>query len=42
MIARPYVGKKRGEFKRTSNRKDYALKPSGKTALDALKENVCQ
>ena len=39
MIARPYVGKKRGEFKRTSNRKDYALKPSGKTALDALKEN---
>ena len=39
VIARPYVGKKRGEFKRTSNRKDYALKPSGKTALDALKEN---
>lgn len=30
VIARPYVGKKRGEFKRTSNRKDYALKPSGK------------
>lgn len=26
VIARPYVGKKRGEFKRTSNRKDYALK----------------
>ena len=25
VIARPYVGKKRGEFKRTSNRKDYAL-----------------
>lgn len=39
VIARPYVGKKRGEFKRTSNRHDYALKPSGKTALDALKEN---
>lgn len=38
VIARPYVGKKRGEFKRTSNRHDYALKPSGKTALDALKE----
>lgn len=37
VIARPYVGKKRGEFKRTSNRHDYALKPSGKTALDALK-----
>ena len=37
VIARPYVGKKKGEFKRTSNRHDYALKPSGKTALDALK-----
>lgn len=39
VIARPYVGKKRGEFKRTSNRHDYALKPFGKTAMDALKEN---
>ena len=39
VIARPYVGKKKGEFKRTSNRHDYALKPFGKTALDALKEN---
>ena len=38
VIARPYVGKKKGEFKRTSNRHDYALKPTGKTALDALKE----
>lgn len=37
VIARPYVGKKKGEFKRTSNRHDYALKPFGKTALDALK-----
>lgn len=37
VIARPYVGKKKGEFKRTSNRHDYALKPYGKTALDALK-----
>lgn len=37
VIARPYVGKKRGEFRRTSNRHDYALKPDGKTALDALK-----
>lgn len=39
VIARPYVGKKKGEFKRTANRHDYALKPYGKTALDALKEN---
>ena len=37
VIARPYTGKKKGEFKRTSNRHDYALKPFGKTALDALK-----
>ena len=39
IIARPYVGMKKGEFKRTSNRHDYALKPCQKTALDALKES---
>ena len=38
VIARPYVGKKRGEFKRTSTRHDYALKPTGPTALNALKD----
>ena len=38
VIARPYVGKKRGEFKQTSNRHDYALKPTGPTALNALKD----
>ena len=38
VIARPYVGKKKGEFKRTSNRHDYALKPYGRTALNALKD----
>ena len=38
VIARPYVGKKRGEFKRTSNRHDYALKPTGPTALNTLKD----
>ncbi len=38
VIARPYVGRKKGEFKRTSNRHDYAVKPFGKTALDVLKE----
>lgn len=37
VIARPYIGKKKGEFKRTANRHDYALKPYGKTVLDALK-----
>ena len=38
VIARPYVGKKKGEFKRTSNRHDYALKPYGQTALNVLKD----
>lgn len=38
IIARPYVGRKKGEFKRTSNRHDYALKPYGRTALNALKD----
>ena len=39
VIARPYVGKKKGEFKRTSNRHDYALKPTGPTVLNALKDH---
>jgi phosphopentomutase len=38
VIARPYIGKKKGEFVRTSNRHDYALKPSGRTALNVLKD----
>lgn len=38
VIARPYVGKKKGEFKRTSNRHNYALKPTGPTTLNALKD----
>lgn len=38
VIARPYVGKKKGEFKRTANRHDYALKPFGRTVLNALKD----
>ena len=38
VIDRNYVGKKKGEFKRTSNRHDYALKPTGRTALNALKD----
>ncbi len=39
VIARPYIGKKKGEFKRTANRHDYALKPYGRTILDVMKEN---
>lgn len=38
VIARPYVGKKKGEFKRTANRHDYAIKPGGRTVLNALKD----
>lgn len=38
IIARPYVGEP-GNFKRTSNRYDYALDPFGKTVLDSLKDH---
>lgn len=38
VIARPYTGTKKGTFRRTANRHDYALSPFGRTALDALKE----
>ncbi|MBF7016544.1 phosphopentomutase [Staphylococcus durrellii] len=37
IIARPYVGEP-GNFTRTSNRHDYALKPFGKTVMNELKE----
>ncbi len=39
VIARPYIGEHKGEFKRTANRHDYALKPPHKSVLDILKEN---
>ena len=38
VIARPYTGQKKGEFRRTANRHDYALSPFGRTVLDSLKE----
>ena len=38
VIARPFVGEK-GNFTRTSNRHDFSLEPTGRTLLDALKEN---
>ncbi|MGS0971854.1 MAG: phosphopentomutase [Candidatus Izemoplasmataceae bacterium] len=37
IIARPFVGEKKGEFQRTSNRHDYALKPFEDTSLVHLK-----
>lgn len=38
IIARPYVGEP-GNFTRTSNRHDYALKPFGITVMNTLKDN---
>ena len=38
VIARPYVGKVKADFQRTSNRHDYSLEPPGRTLLDAVKE----
>ena len=38
VIARPYIGTDKTNFKRTSDRRDYALSPSGVTALDVLKK----
>lgn len=38
IIARPFVGTNKENFKRTANRKDYALRPPKSTILDALKD----
>ena len=37
IIARPYVGES-GQFTRTANRHDYALKPFGRTVMNELKD----
>ncbi len=39
IIARPFVGNNKNDFKRTPNRHDYALKPYAKTVLNHLKDN---
>ncbi len=39
VIARPFVGEKSGEFVRTKNRHDYAVKPFGKTILEKVKDS---
>jgi phosphopentomutase len=36
VIARPFIGRP-GDFKRTANRRDFALPPAGETLLDRLK-----
>lgn len=38
VIARPFIGEK-GNFERTSGRRDYPMVPPGKTVLDILLEN---
>jgi phosphopentomutase len=38
VIARPFVGEAKGAFKRTPNRKDYAVPPPEPTLLDRLAE----
>ncbi|MDN4074637.1 phosphopentomutase [Fictibacillus terranigra] len=38
IIARPFVGKP-GDFKRTANRHDYALKPFDRTVMNELKDS---
>lgn len=38
IIARPFVGKTKETFERTSNRHDYALKPFGATVMNALED----
>ena len=42
VIARPFIGTNKDNFKRTSNRHDYTISPSGITAMDILKENHYQ
>lgn len=39
VIARPFLGEKRGQFLRTGNRHDIAVAPPEPTLLDSLKEN---
>jgi phosphopentomutase len=38
IIARPYLGKDKDSFLRTSNRHDYAVKPFANTVLNSLKD----
>lgn len=39
VIARPFIGNSKENFKRTAKRHDYALSPFGKTYMNYLKEN---
>ncbi len=39
VIARPFLGSGKGAFKRTANRKDFSVKPTGETILERLSRN---
>lgn len=38
VIARPFVGEKKGSFERTSNRRDYTVEPPQDTVLNAMND----
>jgi phosphopentomutase len=40
IIARPFLGPGKGKFKRTANRKDLSVAPSGPTFLDSISRNA--
>ena len=42
IIARPFIGNKKGHFTRTSDRRDYSLLPAGRTSMMDLKDNGYQ
>lgn len=39
VIARPFIGENKENFSRTSNRRDYSIKPTEKTILEVIKES---
>jgi phosphopentomutase len=39
IIARPFVGPGKGEFKRTANRKDFSVRPTGETVVERLSKS---
>ncbi len=39
VIARPFIGTNRNNFKRTENRRDFSIKPFSKTILDYIKDS---
>ena len=39
IIARPFIGAKKGQFKRTANRKDFSVRPTGETVVERAHKN---